>query len=316
MADMTPPAGLLRPLGFGEIFDRAVTLYVRNFVPFSLIVLIVMIPNAIYQFLMAPQQLEQISTMLKGPLGAQHAADPLAMYKDGSFGWALLMIFVFFLILPFGLNAVALGVARLYTGAAVDIGACYARAFKRFWPVIGTLVMELLILGGTYFGLVIVMMIAGAIAVAMGMLGKFFLVVGIIVAAAIGLAMIALLIVMAIAMSFAMFAVVIEDRPVFDAIGDGFRRVFARSEVGRALLFALATGLIGLVNIIVAYAFVALAIWLDKPWLVSLEQVVVSTAFYAFNTVLFAVYYYDVRIRREGLDMETQLESLVPVPSA
>ena len=31
----------LRPLGFGEIFDRAVTLYIRNFVPFAAIVMVV-----------------------------------------------------------------------------------------------------------------------------------------------------------------------------------------------------------------------------------------------------------------------------------
>ena len=36
----------LRPLGFGEIFDRAVTLYIRNFVAFAGIVLVMIVPFA------------------------------------------------------------------------------------------------------------------------------------------------------------------------------------------------------------------------------------------------------------------------------
>jgi hypothetical protein len=315
MADTTPPAGLLRPLGFGEIFDRAVTLYVRNFVPFSLIVLIVMIPNAISQYLMQSQQVANLSAIFRGASGAK-PADPLAVYSSGAFGFAMLFLFVFFVVLPFGLNAVALGVARLYTGSTVDVGACYGRAFKRFLPIVGTLFMEGLILGGTYVGLALVMVIGVAITVGIGTLGKPLLIVGVVLSVAIGLAMLAFLIVMAIALSFAMFAVVIEDRPVFDAIGDGFRRVFSRTEFGRALLFALATFLISMANVILVYAFMALAVWLHQPWILTLESVIVATAVYAFNTVLFAVYYYDVRIRREGLDLETQLERLVPVPSA
>ncbi|HEY9180348.1 MAG TPA: hypothetical protein VIO32_06480, partial [Candidatus Baltobacteraceae bacterium] len=43
-------AALLRPLTMGEIFDRAITLYVRNFVPFSLIVLVVVVPSAVMQY--------------------------------------------------------------------------------------------------------------------------------------------------------------------------------------------------------------------------------------------------------------------------
>src|SRR5580704_12143566 len=42
----------LRPLGFGEIFDRAVTLYIKNFVPFAAIVLVLIVPLGIFQYVL------------------------------------------------------------------------------------------------------------------------------------------------------------------------------------------------------------------------------------------------------------------------
>jgi hypothetical protein len=122
--------------------------------------------------------------------------------------------------------------------------------------------------------------------------------------------------VMAVALTFAMFAVIIEERPVFTAIGEGFARIFSRAEFGRALLFTLAWIAISMVAIGAVYLFLFLALYFHQPWIVSLENVVVTTVIYAFSTVLLAVYYYDVRIRREGLDLETQLERLASTPSA
>jgi len=320
MADTTPtapPAGLLRPLGFGELFDRAVTLYVRNFVPLSLIMLIVMLPYSIAQYSMSVRSLAQLGDLIKSP-GAASAANPFAVYgaSPGEVAFTLLLALVFLLVLPFALGAVAMGVARLYRGQAVDVRACYGRAFARFWPVLGLIGMGLLILLGTYFGLVLVMLLVFVIVAGIGQLGTAFAFVGIAIAVVMGLAVLGLLMVMAVALSFAMFAVIIEGRGVFDAIGQGFARIFSRAEFGRALLFTLAWMAISAVAIGAVYLFLFLALYLHQPWIVSLENVVVSTVIYAFSTVLLAVYYYDVRIRREGLDLETQLESLASTPPA
>ena len=40
----------MRPLGVGEIFDRTITLYVRYFGLFTLILLVVVLPVAIAQY--------------------------------------------------------------------------------------------------------------------------------------------------------------------------------------------------------------------------------------------------------------------------
>ncbi len=316
MEETTPSAGMVRPLGFGELFDRAVTLYVRNFVPFSLIVLIVMIPNAIAQYSMQAQSLAQISTLLKGGVGASTSTDPLAVYSSGSFGFAMLMLLIFFLCLPFMFNAVALGVARLYSGQPVDLRACYGRALRRFWPTVGLVVMAVLIFFGAIMGMGLMVGLVAAVGIGIGMLGKVFAVLGVVIVVVLYLALIGMAILISIALGFAMLAVVIEEKSVFDSIGAGFSRVFTRGEIGRAMFYALASLAISIANLLIVYAVMGLAIFLHQPWLVTLENVVVTTAIYTYSTILFAVYYYDVRIRREGLDLASALESLVPTVPA
>ncbi len=306
---------MLRPLGFGELFDRAVTLYVRNFIPFSLIVLVVMIPNSIAQYSMQAQSLAQIAALLKGAGGAT-PTDPFAVYSSGSFGFAMLMLFIFFLCLPFMFNAVALGVARLYSGQRVDLRACYGRALGRFWPIVGLVVMAILIFFGAILGMGLVVGLVAAIGIGIATLGKVFAVIGVVLVVVLYLALIGVAILLGIALGFAMLAVVIEEKSVFDSIGIGFSRVFARSEIGRAMLYALASFAISIANLLIVYAVMGLAIYLRQSWLVTLENVVVTTAIYTYSTILFAVYYYDVRIRREGLDLASTLESLVSTAPA
>jgi len=317
MADTTPtaPAGLLRPLGFGELFDRAVTLYIRNFTPFSLIVLVVMLPYALAQYSMQARSLAQLGTMLGRP-GAK-PVDPLSGYGSlGDAAFAILLVLTLLVVLPFVFGAVAMGVARLYRGEAVDLRSCYGRALRHVGRMFGLMGMNVLIFLGIYFGIALSTFLLVAITVGVGQLGTAGLVAGIVVDVVAGIAAMGLLIVVILSMGFSILAVVIEERRVFDAIGEGFSRVFSRGEFGRALLFALAWAAISLVSAGTVYAFMFLALYLHQPWIVTVENVVVTTVSYAFSTVLLAVYYYDVRIRREGLDLETQLESLASTAPA
>jgi len=305
MADRTANA-LLRPLGFGEVFDRAVTLYVRNFVPFSLILLFLMVPNGIAQYAFQAQQMGEMAAALKGAT----TADPFAAYRSPAFAVVAVAFALFLLALPFAFNAIAVGVARLYSGASVDVRACYAKAFAKFWSTIGMVLMDLLILVGAAFLIGVVGGIGFAIAVAIGTLGTIFAVVAFVLMAIVMLAITAFLGVLAIGLYFAMFALVIEDIPVFDALGEGFRRVFRRGELGRALLIVLATFAVTVLQTIVTYATLGLAYFIHQPWLLTLESVLIGTAIYAFYVILLVVYYYDVRVRHEGLDLEAQLASL------
>ena len=114
-----------------------------------------------------------------------------------------------------------------------------------------------------------------------------------------------------VALTFAMNAIVIEERPVFESIGLGFSRIFNREEFWRSVLFALAAGAVLLGAGMVAGIFST--IFLLLHWLPA--SAIVDTLFRAaitpFSIVLLAIYYFDVRIRREGFDLEAGLERLV-----
>ena len=66
----------LRPLGFGEIFDRAVTLYIRNFVPFAAIVMVLVLPLAILQYYLDRAAQPQFDAILKILTNPGHTAPP------------------------------------------------------------------------------------------------------------------------------------------------------------------------------------------------------------------------------------------------
>ena len=55
----------LRPLGFGEIFDRAITLYIRNFVPFAAIVMVLVVPLAILQYFLDLSSQPQLDALVR-----------------------------------------------------------------------------------------------------------------------------------------------------------------------------------------------------------------------------------------------------------
>ena len=124
----------LRPLGFGEIFDRAITLYVRNFMPFFAIVLVLIVPLAIVQYFVDSSQSVQIAEMVRilqhpdAKIQTPAASSGPRVNSSPSSSWRL----AFYLLWPFALDAVAVGVARLYRNRPVDFSACYRAVLARW----------------------------------------------------------------------------------------------------------------------------------------------------------------------------------------
>ena len=309
----------LRPLGFGEIFDRAITLYIRNFLPFAGIVAVVIVPLALLQYFVDAASVPQWDEMMKVFTHPDQAPKtpvmPSFLSSPGAAAAFLALIAVVWLLWPFALNACTVGVARIYRGRPVDFSACYRASLSRWPSVIGLLIVELGVLLAWYFGFIVVTMLSVLLAVVFArvsvVLGVFsgFVAFILIVAALVTVAP------LIVALTFAMNAIVIEERPVFAAIGLGFSRVFNRREFWRAILFSIAAGAImfgasTLISVLVVFAM----IW----HLVALE-VVLSSIFRAavtpFSVVLLAIYYFDVRIRQEGFEIEAGLDRLASVPT-
>jgi hypothetical protein len=97
------------------------------------------------------------------------------------------------------------------------------------------------------------------------------------------------------------------------AVGQAFRRLFNRREFGKAALLTLAY---------VALEFIALTVSGGVSLLIEsvvhsvpLEltfSTVAGAMLNAYITILLAVYYFDVRTRFEGLDLEVEIARLSP----
>src|SRR5579863_9849564 len=103
----------LRPLGFGEIFDRAITLYIRNFIPFAAIVGVLILPSAVLGYLLDRAQQPEFDAFWHA---LQHPGAPVDPVPS-AFGSPAFLLALFALLLltyavwPFALNAVGVGVA-------------------------------------------------------------------------------------------------------------------------------------------------------------------------------------------------------------
>jgi hypothetical protein len=305
----------LRPLGFGEIFDRAVTLYIRNFVPFAAIVVVLILPQAIVEYfidLRSQPQFDALVTILTHP-GRAHPATLPTAFTSASTGvlYAVLAVMTY-VLWPLALNAVAVGVARRYRDLPVEFRACYEAVLRRWPQIIGLIALGLLIIL-VWYGAIFVafMLFAVLLALLVAPLGPGLGIL--VITLVVTLAVLILLISGApllVALTFAMYGTVIEEQPMIEALVLAFNRIFNRLEFRRALLFSIAAGAItfagslmfGFVSLFAAYAHLPLL----ETMIDALSRAVVTP----FAAVLLAVYYFDVRIRVEALDLEASLERL------
>jgi hypothetical protein len=313
MADNASRVALLRPLGFGELFDRAVTHYVRNFVPFTTIMLVLLVPWGIVQYFIDAGQASQLSAIFDA-MGHPGKAPPVL----GSAYLALVLplALLFAVLILYALNAVAAGVARLYSGLPVDVRACYRASLSRWAPTLGMAGMFLVTFLGWYISFFVVGAIFGGVAVGVTAVSRPVGIILLVLTAIVVVAMVVLLVLLLMAVGFGMYAVVIEDRGVMDAFGSGFRRVFARGELGRATLFAFCSGLLYMAYAVVVSGIALYAMYAHMLWLAVIVSTIGQALYSPFSVVLFAVYYYDIRIRREGHDLEADLQALVASPTA
>lgn len=289
-------------------------MYIRNFVPFVAIVMVLVLPLSIFRYIMNRSEQPELDAMLRifthpGQAGTQHMP---TMFQSPVSTVALIVSVLFaYTIWPFAQNAVAVGVARLYSHRPVEFRACYAAVLRRWLQLSGLLCMQLLVFVGWYVAVIVV---AAAIAVIFALLGHFFATFAfwfalIAVLLVLGL-MIPLLAPLLVALTFAMYAVIIEDKGVIAALALGFERVFNRREFWRAMLFAIAvaavivgaSSMFGVLSLVAAFAHL--------PELQSAIEAIPRLVISPFGVVLLAIYYFDVRIRREGLDLEAALERL------
>jgi hypothetical protein len=304
----------LRPLGLGELLDRAVTLCVKNFVPLSLIFLVYAVPLGVVQYF-ATRDVTSVLQTFTDALQAQanngKPADPAALSRAFSTvpplnGWYPLLIAIVFFVGPLPTAALIEATSARYLNRETSFGAAYGVALARWMPLIGINCLYLAAGGILY---VAVVLAAVAIGIALALVTSALHAIGIAFDVLIGLAVliagIAFFIVAALALQVSYFTCVVEGGGVVTSFGRGIRRVFARVGVKRSLLVGLAFVAIAIsIGIVSAVGEAALFAAVRNSAVGTAYSTLVRIATAAFTTAFLAIFYFDLRVREEGLDLQ------------
>jgi len=273
-AAMTTPD--LRPLSFGELLDRTFSLYRKNFWTF---VGIMAIPQV---FIVAASVLYQ--SMQTTAIAVRARAPGMIGVMFGYFAAAMLMTVVYFVVHTIALGATTIAVSELNLGHPVTIRAAYQRVRKR----IGLLFRLIFSIYARVFGWAITVVLAH---VAILTILKY---------------------------SLATPALLIENITAREALKRS--RVLTKGQFGRIALAGILTLIVSWVIAFVIqgpFSAAAMLMVVNKvqppAWLNLLSMIAggLSGAFAGpFYAIALVLIYYDVRVRKEGYDLQLMVEAL------
>jgi hypothetical protein len=312
----------LRPMSISDMLDAAFRLYRQHFLTFIGIVALLQVPMAIIQFAAQLPYMQAIQRFTARPPRLAPGANPLDIFPFAQLlpYYALifgLSILHYLLVYNLMTGALANAISHSYMGRPISILSAYSIGFKRF--------MALIVASLTPFAisLVLVAIITGCA------FGTFYTMgvrtddrpnIGLAVVAVIGL--VGVMIVAGIAGLFFYVrlllttqAIVLEGQGPWEGLKRSWRLVgqaFWRS-LGILLLvyaFIYIVSLIVQLPLIIAGAF--FGILLNNS---VLYQAIASFATYGvlilvlpIQFIIFTLLYYDLRIRKEGYDLELKIE--------
>lgn len=299
----------LRPLRAGEIVDRAASLYVRNIVPLTVIALFVVLPLTIVQYLATAHDTSFAQVLAQ----IQHPGKPLPANAPGVPPWVLAFFALTILLSPYATVAIAAAAGRIYRGERPDWRASYGVALRHWSSVLLALICEIAMLVALIFAYVLIASVALAAAL---VIARSSPAAGAAAFALAGVVLVALLLglfLFYLAFALAFNAIGIDELPFNDAIARGFNGVFNRAEIGKASLvcLALAAAYTGVMIAGIALAAVFTGA-MHSAAINSVAQGLITLVSTVFPAMLVAVYYFDVRLRREGYDLQADLSRLEP----
>jgi hypothetical protein len=301
----------LRPLGAGELLDRAVTLYVRRFGLIVAVLAAVVAPLMIVDAIVSPNSAGvwgDFAKVMSASGNSRATAEAVAEMNRHSTGGGLVALVVVLSTLArlMMFSAVVAVVAAAYAGSATTFGNAYRLAARLWLP---QLVVALAYLGIAMVALIPLMIVyvvavfiiallaiggAKILAVVIGIIGGF-IVLGLFACVGSWLYM---------AYQLSAVAVVTEGANPPTAIGAGLRRALGKQTRWRTLaagLTVIAMSLGGSMLILAASATASGA--LHQPRLYFAILGAGNVLLEGLIAVFVVVYAVDVRVRREGLDL-------------
>lgn len=267
---MSHPSLRFRPMGIGDLLDETINLYRRHFLLFAGIEAVLLVPLAAVQLFLIPHGTARLS-----PVMSLAFAGSTSIYV-ALFGLAELYI----------QSAVMYAVSAVCLGEPITIGGAYALVYRRWWSLLG---LSLL------YGLAVVVLSVTLIGIPFA-------------------------IYLAVAWGFSYPALLLE--------GTGVRQAFGRSRslirgswwrvFGIILLVSVLLWIVSTVFSVptLILAGLSLGLHLEGPAAVAVGalQAVVSTAQQVIigpiNDCCWILVYYDLRVRKEGFDLELQAREI------
>jgi hypothetical protein len=315
------PMPQLRPMSVGDMLDAAFRLYRRHFLTFIGIVALLQVPMAMIQFVAQLPYMQAVQRLTARPPVVGPGASPLDIFPFAQLlpYYALIValgIFQYLLVYNLMTGALANAISRSYLGQPISILSSYNIGTKRIMALIVASLTPLLV------GLAFVAIIAGCA------FGAFYTLgvrtneqpnIGLAIAAVIGLIGVMVLggfagLYFYVRLLLTTQAIVLEGQGPLAGLARSWRLVgqaFWRS-LG---IFLLVYAFIYIVSLVVQLPLIVLGVFFGVLLNNSvLYQSIASLVTYGvlilvlpLQFIIFTLLYYDLRIRKEGYDLELKL---------
>jgi hypothetical protein len=262
-----------------EILDRSFQLYRENFVLFLSVLAVVQVPAALLQLALTGVMSDEMFTLAQ-QAQAGGVKDPALQWKLIAAGGmnGILNLLIAGITVPLETGALTRAVSSRYLNEPTSVGSCYSAVIKMFWRILGTI------------------MLSGLIT----MLGAFLCVVP--------------MFIFMVWFVFSSSVVVLEGLAGTEALGrskqltDGHRwRVFGMA-LCQFMMLVVIWGATAGVNQFLLPKLTASPV--SQAVLGQAIQQVLHLFLTPFFSVAWILLYYDVRIRKEGFDLEVLARSM------
>jgi hypothetical protein len=312
------PTARLRPMSIGDMLDAAFRLYRQHFLTFVGIVALLQVPMALLQFLAQLPYLQALQRFTARPPAVVPGGNPFDIFPFAEllpyyvliFGLGILQYLLIYNLMT---GALANAISRSYLGQPISILSSYNIGFRRIGALIVASLTPLAI------SLVFVAIIAGCAIGALSTLGVRSGEqpnVGLAIAAVLGLFAVVLVMIVVglffyVRLLLATQAIVLEGQGPFAGLRRSWRLVgqaFWRS-LG---IFVLVYAFMYIVSLVIQLPLIVLGAFFGMLFnnsvlyqsLTSLVTYGVLILVLPLQFIVFTLLYYDLRIRKEGYDLE------------
>ena len=294
--ESTPGPIRFRPRQLSELLDELFRLYRRHFSLIVGVALLVALPGLVWSLATGVYRLNSTSyTNLFTTTGTSTVAFNSQQLSNLA-GTLLLGGLGALILLPFSVGAVYRAVTDVALGRPATVGVVLRETLARYWPLLGLI------------GLGILLFIGWIIAEAIGFVLLFIP----------GLAVFCAAVYLAVRWSLVVAAMMAEDVGPIRGLGRSWSLV--SSSWWRTLGILL---IVGILQSIISYALLILfTLFADifstgdfRAALVSVGSTLLSALVSPITTIAVVLLYFDLRVRKEGLDLDQLAQQTSPGPA-